>query len=38
MNASVESAKTQMSNLKETAAAQKASVEAQIQNYQALAR
>ncbi|MPY20043.1 hypothetical protein [Paenibacillus glucanolyticus] len=38
MNVSVESAKTQINNLKETAAAQKASVEAQIQNYQALAR
>lgn len=38
VSASVESAKAQISNLKETAAAQKAAVEAQIKNYQALAR
>lgn len=38
ITASVESAKAQITNLKETTNAQKAAVEAQIKNYQALAR
>lgn len=38
ITASVESAKAQITNLKETTDAQKAAVEAQIKNYQALAR
>jgi hypothetical protein len=38
VSASVESAKTQITNLKETAKAQKEAVEAQIKNYAALAR
>ncbi|WP_339271746.1 hypothetical protein NYE54_09310 [Paenibacillus sp. FSL K6-1330] len=38
ITASVESAKAQITNLKETTKAQKAAVEAQIKNYQALAR
>lgn len=38
ITASVESAKAQITNLKETTKAQKAAVEAQIKNYPALAR
>ncbi|PJN56111.1 hypothetical protein PAEVO_28340 [Paenibacillus sp. GM2FR] len=38
ITASVESAKAQITNLKETTKAQKAAVEAQIKNYQALAK
>lgn len=38
ITASVESAKAQITNLKETTNAQKAAVEAQIKNYQALAK